>query len=52
LNDVKWQMVSPLAGLILDVDRKEISVFDILVYVNPTIFRYINMGHLWSELFL
>ena len=45
-------MVSPLTGPILDVDEKEISVFDILVYVNPTIFRYINTGHLWSELFL
>ena len=45
-------MISPLIGPILNVDKKEISVFDILVYVNPAIFRYINTGHLWSELFL
>jgi len=52
LDDVKLLMVRPLIGLILDVDAKEISVFNILVYVNPTIFRYMNTGHLWSELFL
>jgi hypothetical protein len=41
-------MTSPLIGLILDADGKEISVFDILIYVNPTIYRYVNARHLLS----
>ena len=45
-------MVSPLIGLILDADGKAISVFDILIYVNPTIYRYVNVRHLLSDIFL
>jgi hypothetical protein len=45
-------IISLLIRLMLDADKEEISVFDILVYINPAIFRYVNTGHVSLELIM